>query len=202
MTLYRASVMDTPGDPFRDGVEALAVESDAGLLVRDGIIAARGTFAGVSAAHPEEEVVDLRAGLLLPGLVDTHVHYPQIRAIAGLGMPLLEWLERYALPEESRLADEAYADAVANEFLAGLADAGTTTALVFGAHFATAMEVFFAAAERSGLRITAGQVVSDRGLQPDLHLTHEREHDRGGPGRTALRRRRNTTWTATTDTGW
>jgi guanine deaminase len=173
MTLYRATVMDTPGDPFRDGDEALAVESDGGLLVRDGVIAARGTFAAVSAAHPNEQVVDLRAGVLLPGMVDTHVHYPQIRAIAGLGMPLLDWLERCALPEESRLADEAYAEAVAGEFLAGLAGAGTTTALVFGAHFATAMEVFFAAAERSGLRITAGQVVSDRGLRPDLLTTPE-----------------------------
>jgi guanine deaminase len=115
MTLYRATVMDTPGDPFRDGVEALAVESDGGLLVRDGVIAARGTFAGVSAAHPEEDVIDLRAGVLLPGMVDTHVHYPQIRAIAGLGMPLLDWLEKCALPEESRLADEAYAEAVASE---------------------------------------------------------------------------------------
>ena len=173
MTLYRATVMDTPGDPFRDGVGALAVESDGGLLVRDGVIAARGTFAGVSAAHPQEDVIDLRAGVLLPGMVDTHVHYPQIRAIAGLGMPLLDWLEKCALPEESRLADEAYAEAVASEFLAGLTGAGTTTALVFGAHFATAMEVFFAAAERSGLRITAGQVLSDRGLRPDLLTTPE-----------------------------
>ena len=116
-------------------------------------------------------MVDLRDGVLLPGLVDTHVHYPQVRVIAGLGMPLLEWLERCALPEEARLAEDAYAEAVADEFLSGLARAGTTTALVFGAHFATAMEIFFAAAGRSGLRITAGQVVSDRLLRPDLLTT-------------------------------
>ena len=173
MTLYRATVLDTPRDAFVHGAEALAAEEDGGLVVRDGVIAARGSYAEVRAAHPDEDPVDLRPGLLLPGLVDTHVHYPQIRAIAGLGLPLLEWLDRCALPEESRLADEGYAEAVAAEFLAALAAAGTTTALVFGAHYAAATEVFFAAAERSRLRITAGQVVSDRILPPDLLTTPE-----------------------------
>ena len=173
MTLYRATVLDTPRDPFVHGTEALVAEDDCGLVIRDGVIVARGPFAQIARTHPDGDRVDLRPGLLLPGLVDTHVHYPQLRAIAGLGMPLLEWLDRRALPEESRLADEAYAEAVADEFLAALVAAGTTTALVFGAHFATAMEVFFAAAERSGLRISAGQVVSDRILRPDLLTTSE-----------------------------
>ena len=173
MTLYRGPLLDTPSDPFLVGPDALAAESDGAIVVRGGVIRARGAYADLSGKHRDEEVVDLRDGLLLPGLVDTHVHYPQVRAIAGLGMPLLEWLERCALPEEARLAEDAYAEAVADEFLAGLASAGTTTALVFGAHFATAMEIFFAAARRSGLRITAGQAVSDRLLRPDLLTTAE-----------------------------
>ncbi|MBA8794805.1 guanine deaminase [Friedmanniella endophytica] len=190
MTLYRATVLDVPGDPFTDGPDALRAETDAGLLVRDGVITARGPYAELRAAHPGEPVEDLTDGVLLPGFVDTHVHYPQVRVIGGLGMPLLDWLERCALPEEARLADDRYAAAVAEDFLTGLAAAGTTTALVFGAHFATATDVFFAAAERSGLRITAGQVVSDRVLRdelltdPDRALTEgrrliERWHGRG-----------------------
>ena len=107
MTLYRAAVMDVPGDPFAVGPTALAVESDAAIVVRDGVIIARGAYPDLARAHAEHEVVDLREGLLLPGLVDTHVHYPQIRVIAGLGMPLLDWLERCALPEESKLAEDA-----------------------------------------------------------------------------------------------
>ena len=174
MTLYRAAVLDVPGDPFAVGPAALAVESDArhrGPQRHDH--RARGRTPTWPRRTPTHEVVDLRDGLLLPGLVDTHVHYPQVRVIAGLGMPLLDWLERCALPEESRLAEDAYAEAVAGEFLTALAQAGTTTALVFGAHFATAMDIFFAAARRSGLRITAGQVVSDRILRPDLLTTPE-----------------------------
>ena len=91
--------------------------------------------------------MDLRGGVLLPGFVDTHVHYPQVRAIGGLGMPLLDWLDRCALPEEVRLADQAYAEAVAEELLTCLVGAGTTTALVFGSHFAAAVDALFAAAD-------------------------------------------------------
>lgn len=172
MTLYRATVLDVPRDPFAVD-DALRADADAGLLVRDGVIAARGPFVELRAAHPDEPVDDLRGGLLLPGFVDTHVHYPQLRAIGGLGMPLLDWLQRCALPEEVRFADPDYADAVAEEFLDGLAHAGTTTALVFGAHFAPAMDMFFARAEQSGLNITAGLVLGDRHLRDELHCTPE-----------------------------
>lgn len=177
MTLYRAQVLDVPRDPFSGG--ALRAESDCGLLVAGGVITERGAFAAVRARHRDEPVRDLRAGLLLPGLVDTHVHFPQLRAIGALGMPLLEWLERCALPEEARLAEAGYARAVAGEFVSALADAGTTTALVFGAHFAPAVEVLFEAAAARGLRVTSGLVVADRELRPDLHTTPRRALDEG-----------------------
>ncbi len=175
MTLYRATVVDTPGNPFAgDPGAALAADQDGGVLVRDGIIIARGTYRSLRAEYPAEPVVELSGGLLLPGFVDTHVHYPQIRAIGGLGMPLLDWLERCALPEESRLADPAYAAVVAREFLDGLVSSGTTTALVFGSHFAPAVDILFAQAQARGLNVTAGLVLSDRVLREDLLCTPER----------------------------
>ena len=140
----------------------------ARCCVREGIICARGTFAALRAEHPDEPVIRLPGGMLVPGFIDTHVHFPQIRAIGGLGMPLLDWLEQCALPEESKLADQAYAREVAAEFLDGLLAAGTTSALVFGSHFAPAMDELFAAAEQRGLNITSGLVLSDRILRPDL----------------------------------
>ncbi|MCH1867848.1 guanine deaminase [Nocardioides sp. CFH 31398] len=175
--LVRARVLDTPDDPFAGGT--LRSDDDAGLLVVDGVVAARGPFAEVLAAAPGHEVVDLRDGLLLPGFVDTHVHLPQVRVIAGLGMPLLEWLERCALPEEARLADPAYAASVATDFVSGLVQAGTTSALVFGAHFAPAVDLLFAEAAVAGLRVTAGLVVSDRLLRDDLWTTPQRAYDEG-----------------------
>jgi guanine deaminase len=174
MTVFRAQVVDTPDDPFAGG--ELRADADAAIVVADGAVVERGPFADVAGRHPGHEVVDLRDGVLLPGLVDTHVHYPQLRVIGALGMPLLDWLDRCALPEEARFADADYARAVAAEFARALADVGTTTALVFGAHFAPALDALFAAVQDLGLRVTSGLVVSDRLLRPELHTTPERAY--------------------------
>lgn len=174
MTIYRGFVLDTPHDPFTGA--ALRAERDGALLVRDGTIVERGSAATILAEHPDEDVVHLADGMLLPGLIDTHVHLPQVRAIGGLGMPLLDWLEHRALPEEARLEDPGYAEGVSRDLLSSLVQAGTTSALVFGAHFAPAMEEFFRQADASGLRITSGLVVSDRLLGDTLHTDPDTAH--------------------------
>jgi guanine deaminase len=177
MRIFRATVFDTPTSPFAGG--ELRSDEDGGLAVQDGAIVARGSFAEVHGWYPDAEVVDLSGGLLVPGLVDTHVHFPQVRAIGALGMPLLRWLEECALPEEARLAEVGYARRVAEEFTSGLLMAGTTTAMVFGSHFSSAMDVFFTVAEGVGLRATAGLVVSDRILRADLLTTPDRSYAEG-----------------------
>ncbi len=175
MTLFRGTFLDTPSDPFAGGT--LRAEQDGAVVVRDGVIVARGSYADVRPRHRDDEVVDLSGGLVLPGFVDTHVHFPQVRVIGGLGMPLLDWLDRCALPEEARLADTAYAAGVAADFVRGVLGAGTTTALVFGSHFAGAVESVFAEAARAGLRITSGLVVSDRMLRADLLTDPDRARE-------------------------
>jgi guanine deaminase len=177
VTLFHGTILDTPDNPFTGGV--LRAEADAGLLVRDGAIVARGPFADVQAGHANDEVIDLTAGIVLPGLIDTHVHFPQVRAIGGLGMPLLEWLQHFALPEEARLSDRAYAESIATEFINGLVEAGTTTALVFGSHFAAAVDALFDEAARTGLRITSGLVLSDRFVPDELLTTPQRAYEEG-----------------------
>ncbi|MCA0154952.1 guanine deaminase [Tsukamurella sp. M9C] len=177
MIIYRAQVLDTPESPFAGGT--LRSADDAGLAVQDGKIVDRGDFRTIADNYPEAEVVDVRDGVLLPGFVDTHVHYPQVRAIGGLGMPLLDWLDQCALPEECKLEDPEYARTIAGEFLAGLTAAGTTTALVFGSHFADAVDALFAEADRVGVRVTAGLVTSDHNLPEPLLSTPERTYDEG-----------------------
>lgn len=178
MKLYRAALMHTPESPFTDP-DALQTHDDGALLVEEGRILACGEYPDLRAAWPQAEVVDLRGGVLLPGFIDTHVHYPQARVLGGLGLQLLDWLDRDILPEEARFSDTAYARAVAREFLSALAANGTTTALVFGSHYASAMDVFFGEAAGAGLRVVAGQVVSDRMLRPELHTTPERAYNEG-----------------------
>jgi guanine deaminase len=166
--IFRASIFHTPANPFREE-RALRSEGDGGLLVRDGRIAACGDFDTVRRSAPDVSVVDWRGGVLLPGFVDTHVHFPQLRIIGqSLGRSLLDWLDQVALPEEARMADTAYAADTARGFVDALAAHGTTSALVFGSHFASATAALFDAAEVKGLRVIGGLVVSDRFLPPAL----------------------------------
>ena len=58
------------------------------------------------------------------------------------------------------MADHTHACRVARGFVQALASHGTTTALVFGAHFAPATAALFEAAEAAGRPITAAQLVA------------------------------------------
>jgi guanine deaminase len=173
--LLRAPFFHTPSNPFRDE-RALVCHEDGGLLIRDGRIVASGDFATVRDAHPDATVLDWRGGFVLPGFVDTHVHFPQLRILGGLGRTLLDWLEHVALPEEARMADVAYATGTAQRFVRALASHGTTTALVFGSHFSPATAALFDAAEAAGIRLISGLVVSDRYLRPELHQSPDDAH--------------------------
>lgn len=174
-TILRARVAHTPRDPFAHA-GALETFDDGAVAFADGTILATGEYRTVAAAHPGAEVIDRRDCILLPGLVDTHVHFPQIAVIGAMGLELLEWLAKRTLPEEARMADAAYARRTARRFVRALAHNGTTSALVFGAHFPAAQQALFEEAERAGLRIASGLVVSDRNLRPDLEVTPERAY--------------------------
>ena len=171
-TLLRAQLFHTPRSPFV--VDALEVHGDGAVAFAEGRIRGAGAFRDLRAQHPEADVIDRRDCALLPGLVDTHVHYPQVRIVGAMGLKLLEWLRERTLPEEARLADVGYARGVAGAFVRSLLRNGTTTALVFGAHFVGAQEVLFEEAERAGLGMTSGLVLSDRNLRDELESTPER----------------------------
>jgi len=171
-TIVRAKVAHTPRNPFE--VEgALETFEDGAVALERGRILGCGAYQDVVSSHPDADVQDARDAILLPGLIDCHVHYPQVRVIGAMGLELLDWLRLRALPEEARLVDEAYAASVSDRFVRGLAANGTTTALVFGSHFAAAQEALFAAASAIGVRIASGLVASDRNLLPELHLDAE-----------------------------
>jgi guanine deaminase len=170
--ILRAPLFHTPRNPFAEA-RAMVAHADGALLIFDGRIAAAGDYAEVRAANSDVAVRDLRGGYLLPGFVDTHVHFPQMRVLGSIGLPLLDWLERYALPEEARMAVPAHATKAAGEFVRALVSHGTTTALAFGAHFLDATAAMFEAASAGGLRLISGMVLSDRRLREELHQSPE-----------------------------
>lgn len=113
---------------------------------------------------------DLRHGVLTPGFVDLHLHYPQTRIIGAASGPLLQWLSTSTFPEEARFADDDHARKVAAAFVAALAAAGTTTSMVYGSVHAAACERLFEAVDARGLRTIAGPVLMDQGAPANLLL--------------------------------
>jgi guanine deaminase len=174
-TILRARLAHTPRDPFHDA-HALATFDDGAVAFAGGTILSTGPYAAVARRHPEATVLDRRDCVLIPGLVDTHVHFPQIPVIGAMGLELLDWLAQRTLPEEAKMGDLDHATRAAARFTRLLARNGTTSALVFGSHFPHAQHALFEAAHASGLRITSGLVVSDRNLRPELELTPDQAY--------------------------
>ncbi|NVB40806.1 guanine deaminase [Pseudenhygromyxa sp. WMMC2535] len=141
---------------------------DGVVVVEDQWITEVGPYDGL----PIDE--DLRPGLLTPGFVDGHVHFPQARIVGAASGPLLRWLERSVFPEEARFADVEYASAVAREFCDALARAGTTLALIYGSVHAEACQCLLEELDRRGLRAIVGPVLMDQGAPPELLRPKER----------------------------
>jgi len=122
-------------------------------------------YAGPAAGHPAAAgAVDLRPLLALPGIVDLHVHLPQLpNAGRGAGLDVLTWLQRYIFPLEQGWADDGECARVASLAFRALASAGTTTALAYCAAYPGSTETAFRAAERHGIRAVLGMVLMDRG---------------------------------------
>jgi guanine deaminase len=171
--LIRGEILHFLADPGEEGAAASYQHlADGGLLLADGRVVRCGQWSEVvAAAPPGTPIRDHSGGLILPGFVDTHIHYPQTDIIASPGHGLLDWLERYTFPAERRFADPAWAAEVAEFFCDELLRNGTTTALVFGTVHAQSVDAFFGVARRRGLRMVAGKVMMDRNCPDDLRDT-------------------------------
>ena len=145
---------------------------DDGLMVVDnksGKIIDVGNFSDLRSSWDiSNNLIHFRDRLIMPGFVDTHVHYPQYKVIASYGTSLLEWLNKYTFVEEQRFSDVAYADQVANLFLDELIKNGTTSVMTFCTSFKQSVEAFFNAAENRNLRMVAGKVMMDRHAPDEL----------------------------------
>jgi guanine deaminase len=157
---YRAELLSVPEDPAQGGT--IRHYADGLMVVEDGIVVACGDHADLVPRFPGVPVERL-PGLVVPGFVDTHIHYPQTDSIAAYGGQLLEWLERHIFPAEAAFADRAHADDVAGFFLDELLRNGTTSALVFATVHGQSVDALFEAALARNMRIVSGKVLMDLG---------------------------------------
>jgi guanine deaminase len=158
------SILHFRSDPGRhDAPEAYEYWERGALIVSDGRVDAVGPADTLlRESGPELQRIDHGQRLIMPGFIDTHIHYAQTDVIAAGGRNLLEWLEHYTFPAELRFADPDYAAAVAEFFLDELMRQGTTTAQVLGSVHKTSADAFFKAAAARSLRMIAGKTLMDR----------------------------------------
>ena len=172
---YRGEILHFLADPAKVAEEESYQYFEDGLLViNNGLVENVGHAAELLAdLSTDIEVTQYDNGLIMPGFIDTHVHYPQSEMIASYGEQLLEWLENYTFPEEKQFADIEHGKRVAEFFLTQLLDSGTTTALVFGTVHKESVEAFFTVAQQKKLRMICGKVLMNQNCPDYLQDTAE-----------------------------
>ena len=133
--VHRAEILHFIADPEKIVLEeSYEHYLDGVLIVERGRVRAVGEYSTLQAEIEDLENVEYFEhpnAILMPGFVDTHIHYPQTEMIAAYGEQLLEWLETYTFPTERQFEDKEHARRISKLFLDELLRAGTTTALVF-----------------------------------------------------------------------
>lgn len=174
VSAHRGEILHFLGNPEIEGEDAVQYFEDGLLVVEAG----RVRYCGPAGEKIEEvssdcQITEHRNGLILPGFIDTHIHFPQMEVMAAYGTQLLDWLETHTFPAEAKFSDEAYASEVARFFLEQLLANGTTSALVFGTVHPQSVEAFFTEAKQKNLRMICGKVMMDRNAPKELRDTPE-----------------------------
>jgi guanine deaminase len=167
-------------DPFLVGVDrAMHYEADALVVIEDGTIRAFGPHDRIKASVPAGATVESygRGSLILPGFIDTHVHYPQTQMIGAYGKQLIDWLNKYTFVTEQQFSNKDHARSVAQVFLRECLRAGTTTAMVYCTVYPQSVEAFFEESEALGTRMIAGKILMDRNAPEALTDTPQRGYD-------------------------
>ena len=169
LTAHFGEILHCLEDPFLHDDGAWEYWRNGLLLVEDGHIASCGDAGQLASRLPSHaDMVRHERGLIVPGFVDTHIHYPQTEVIASYGTRLIEWLEKYTFPVEMEFADPQKAVTMAEFFVLELLRNGTTSAMVFGTVHPQSVDAFFEAAGRLNLRMLCGKVMMDRNAPEGL----------------------------------
>ncbi|WP_035059693.1 guanine deaminase [Andreprevotia chitinilytica] len=166
--LVRGSVLHFLADPGEnDAADSYQYFDDGYLWVEAGIVQGCGHWSALEQVVPAEVRAraarhDHRGRLILPGFVDTHMHYAQAGVIGSFGRQLLDWLNHYTFPAEAAFADPAIARHTADFVVQQLLAHGTTTASVFGTVHPASVDAFMTAAQAHDMRVLCGKAMMDR----------------------------------------
>ena len=144
-------------------------ESPSRLVTRENafVVCKDGKSCGVFDVLPEEykslPLIDYSDKLIIPGLIDLHIHASQY-SYRGLGMDLelLDWLEKYAFPEESKYASSEYAYKAYSIFADRMKKSATTRDCIFATCHRIGTEILMELMEETGLISYVGKLNMDR----------------------------------------
>ncbi|SMP30742.1 guanine deaminase [Shimia sagamensis] len=177
-TLLRGRLLDFHAAPADEmDTDAYTYIKDGAILIEAGKIKATGVYQDIAAQAPKAAVKDHRPNLLLPGFIDTHVHFPQVQVIASWGEQLLDWLNNYTFPEETRFEDPKHSTAMAGHFYDLLTSHGTTTAVSYCSVHTASVDAYFAEAEKRNMCMIGGKVMMDRNAPDTLRDTPQSSYD-------------------------
>ena len=177
--ILRGQALSFKADPFIVGDQAsIHYESDGLIFLQEGKITDFGSYENLKDKIPGgAEVKVYPDSLIIPGFVDTHVHYPQTQIIGAYGKQLIDWLNNYTFIAEQQFADYSHAEKVAKVFVQESLRAGTTTSAVFCTVHPHSVDAIFEEAQKINLRMVAGKVLMDRNAPTALTDTAQSAYD-------------------------
>ncbi|UWQ02145.1 guanine deaminase [Aliiroseovarius crassostreae] len=157
--------------------EATRHHARGGVVIDAGKIIAVGPADDMRAQYPQAQVTDYGNALISPGFIDAHAHYPQTAIIASWGKRLIDWLNSYTFPEESRFADRPHAQSIAESYFDLVTAAGTTTTVSYCTIHPESVDAYFSAAQNRGLRVFGGKTCMDRNAPDTLTDTAQSAYE-------------------------
>ena len=145
--------------------------------VVDGVIASVSAYEGDSFESPDGSPVHTIPSdfVLLPGLVDCHLHAPQWPQLGtAMDVGLEQWLFEHTFPLEASFADADFAQTVWNDMVPTLLAHGTTTAVYYGSVHEEATLSLAQTCATLGQRAFVGRVAVDHPEgTPDFYRDHD-----------------------------
>lgn len=146
---------------------------DGALVVSEGKVMEAGPYDRLKEKYNNAYLTDYSGKLLMPGLIDSHIHYPQSEMIGMYGKQLLDWLNQYTYPTEEAFASQEHAEKVARLFVNELFRNGTTCCMAYATVHKTSVDALFSVASEYNMRMLTGKVMMNRNAPQALTDTEE-----------------------------
>lgn len=172
MRIFRGEVFYFKASPL-EREDSYCYYPDGALVISEGKIIETAPYHSIKEKYRDAHLTDYSGKLLMPGLIDAHIHYPQSEMIGMYGKQLLDWLNEYTYPTEEAFASEEYAERVARFFVNELFRNGTTTCMAYATVHKASVDALFTVASEYNMRMLTGKVMMNRNAPQALMDTEE-----------------------------